>query len=108
MIFQHFNLFPHLTVLGNCTLALRTVLQLSAEEYIDRAQEVLKRVGLDDKATSWPATLSGGQRQRVAIARALALRPRLLLCDEPTSALDPELVGEVVKVLRELSDVPPQ
>jgi len=104
MIFQHFNLFPHLTVLGNCTLALRTVLQLSAEESIDRAQEVLKRVGLEDKATSWPATLSGGQRQRVAIARALALRPRLLLCDEPTSALDPELVGEVVKVLRELSE----
>ncbi len=103
MVFQHFNLFPHLTVLGNCTLALCHVLRLTRAAAEERAHAVLAEVGLADKASAWPAALSGGQRQRVAIARALALRPRLLLCDEPTSALDPELVGEVLAVLRRLA-----
>jgi polar amino acid transport system ATP-binding protein len=103
MVFQHFNLFPHHTVLGNLTLAPRQVLGLSAEEAEGRATELLGRVGLLDKAGSYPAELSGGQKQRVAIARALAMQPEIMLFDEVTSALDPELVGEVLNVLRQLA-----
>lgn len=103
MVFQMFNLFPHLTALENVSLAPRRVLGLSRREAEARATELLGKVGLSDKMTSYPARLSGGQQQRVAIARALAMRPRLMLFDEVTSALDPELVGEVLQVIRELA-----
>ena len=104
MVFQHFNLYRHMSTLDNVTLALRKVQKLSKTEANDRGLAALKRVGLFDKAASCPDQLSGGQQQRVGIARSLALRPKLVLFDEPTSALDPELVGDVLKVMRELKD----
>uniref|UniRef100_UPI001FE3F353 amino acid ABC transporter ATP-binding protein n=1 Tax=Paracoccus litorisediminis TaxID=2006130 RepID=UPI001FE3F353 len=103
MVFQNFNLFPHLTVLENITEAPVTVRGLSRPEAEAQARELLARVGLEDKADAYPRQLSGGQQQRVAIARTLALRPKVLLFDEPTSALDPELVGEVLDVIKELA-----
>jgi polar amino acid transport system ATP-binding protein len=103
MVFQHFNLFSHMTVLGNIIEAPIQVLGLAREEAITRGRRLLDRVGLADKADSYPARLSGGQKQRVAIARCLAMEPKLLLLDEITSALDPELVGEVLQVIRSLS-----
>jgi polar amino acid transport system ATP-binding protein len=103
MVFQHFNLWPHMSALQNVTEPLRRVRGLPAAEAHERAMQVLTRVGLADKATAYPARLSGGQQQRVAIARALAMQPRLMLFDEPTSALDPELVGEVLEVMRSLA-----
>ena len=103
MVFQHFNLFAHMTVLGNVIEAPIQVLGLTREEAIARGRRLLERVGLADKADSLPARLSGGQKQRVAIARCLAMEPRLLLLDEITSALDPELVGEVLQVIRDLT-----
>jgi ABC-type polar amino acid transport system ATPase subunit len=105
VVFQHFNLFPHLTVLENVSLASRHVLRRPKAEAHARARELLERVGLGDKAGAYPDRLSGGQQQRVAIARALAPRPALLLLDEITSALDPELVGEVLDLVRTLKDV---
>jgi polar amino acid transport system ATP-binding protein len=104
MVFQQFNLFPHMTALGNVMEGLRTVRRLPAAEARTRAAVELARVGLADKADQYPAHLSGGQKQRVAIARALAMDPELLLFDEPTSALDPELVGEVLGVIRGLAE----
>ncbi len=104
MVFQQFNLFPHMTVLGNVMEGLRTVRGQTAAAARERALAELVRVGLADKADAYPARLSGGQKQRVAIARALAMDPELLLFDEPTSALDPELVGEVLRVIRSLAD----
>ena len=104
MVFQQFNLFPHMTAIGNVMEGLRTVRRLPREAARTRAEAELKRVGLGDKADAYPAHLSGGQKQRVAIARALAMDPELLLFDEPTSALDPELVGEVLGVIRDLAD----
>ncbi|OLE24003.1 MAG: ectoine/hydroxyectoine ABC transporter ATP-binding protein EhuA [Catenulispora sp. 13_1_20CM_3_70_7] len=101
-VFQRFNLFPHLTALENVAVAPAKVLGLPKQEAKDRAQALLKRVGLADKASARPSTLSGGQQQRVAIARALAMEPELMLFDEPTSALDPEMVGEVIAVMKEL------
>ncbi len=103
MIFQQFNLFPHMNVLRNLTEAPVRVLGLSKEEARGRALELLELIGLTDKVYAYPAQLSGGQKQRVAIARALAMRPRIMLFDEVTSALDPELVGEVLNVLRRLA-----
>jgi polar amino acid transport system ATP-binding protein len=103
MVFQQFNLFPHLTVIGNIVEAPIHVLGLSAKEARERAREILATVGLENKADAFPRQLSGGQQQRVAIARALAMRPRVLLLDEITSALDPELVGEVLQVVRKLA-----
>lgn len=103
MVFQNFNLFGHMTVLQNLIDAPIRIKRENRIEVIDRAQELLKRVGLEDKAESYPRQLSGGQQQRVAIARALAMRPKLMLFDEPTSALDPELVGEVLDVMKELA-----
>ncbi|MEU0542011.1 amino acid ABC transporter ATP-binding protein [Nocardia sp. NPDC005978] len=103
MVFQHFNLFPHRTVLENIIEAPTRVKKVRKADAIKRARELLARVGLADKADSYPAQLSGGQQQRVAIARALAMDPKLMLFDEPTSALDPELVGEVLGVMRELA-----
>ncbi|GAA4640029.1 amino acid ABC transporter ATP-binding protein [Actinoallomurus vinaceus] len=103
MVFQQFNLFPHLSVLGNVTIAQRKVLRRSAEEAERVARENLARVGLADKVDAFPAQLSGGQQQRVAIARALAMGPEVMLFDEPTSALDPELVGDVLAVMRKLA-----
>jgi polar amino acid transport system ATP-binding protein len=102
MVFQSFNLYPHMTALGNVTLALRKVLGKPRGEADQIAIAALSRVGLADKAKSYPAELSGGQQQRVAIARALALEPKAMLFDEPTSSLDPELVGSVLNVMREL------
>jgi polar amino acid transport system ATP-binding protein len=104
MVFQQFNLFPHKTALGNVTLALLKVRKLSRAEAEERGRAALKRVGLADKAGSYPAQLSGGQQQRVAIARALAMDPAIMFFDEPTSALDPELVGEVTGVMRSLAE----
>jgi polar amino acid transport system ATP-binding protein len=103
MVFQQFNLFPHLTALENVTIAQRRVLRRGKAEAERVAQENLERVGLTDKAHAYPAQLSGGQQQRVAIARALAMGPELMLFDEPTSALDPELVGDVLAVMRHLA-----
>jgi len=102
MVFQSFNLYPHLSARKNVTLALRKVLRLSRDEADARAEQALDNVGLADKADNLPAALSGGQQQRVAIARALALEPQVMLFDEPTSALDPELVGDVLSVMRDL------
>ncbi len=104
MVFQHFNLFPHMTALQNTIEAPIQVNGEAKAEATERAQALLKRVGLSDKEDAYPAELSGGQQQRVAIARALAMRPKLMLFDEPTSALDPELVGEVLDVMRGLAD----
>ncbi len=103
MVFQHFNLFPHLTVEENITLAPVTLGLMSSEQASRRAQDLLKRVGVADKAADYPIKLSGGQKQRVAIARALAMNPRIMLFDEPTSALDPEMIGEVLDVMQELA-----
>jgi polar amino acid transport system ATP-binding protein len=104
MVFQQFNLFPHMTAIRNITIALQKVLKVDDNEARDRAMEQLQHVGLEQKADAYPGQLSGGQQQRVAIARALAMRPRLMLFDEVTSALDPELVGEVLAVMRQLAD----
>lgn len=103
MVFQHFNLFPHMTVLKNMTYAPMTVNQLSKSEAEKKALELLERVGLREKANEYPSKLSGGQKQRVAIARALAMEPEVLLFDEPTSALDPEMVKEVLEVIKSLA-----
>ncbi|WP_276207679.1 ectoine/hydroxyectoine ABC transporter ATP-binding protein EhuA [Paludifilum halophilum] len=103
MVFQHFNLFPHMTILRNLTEAPVKVLGLSKEEARERAMGMLEKVGLTDKAKAYPANLSGGQQQRVAIARALVMRPKVMLFDEPTSALDPETVGEVLDVIKEIA-----
>ncbi|MGI6325413.1 MAG: amino acid ABC transporter ATP-binding protein [Saccharofermentanales bacterium] len=104
MVFQHFNLFPHLTVRENITLAPLTLKLLNAAEADMKAERLLNRVGLCDKADEYPIKLSGGQKQRIAIARALAMNPQIMLFDEPTSALDPEMVGEVLDVMQELAD----
>ena len=104
MVFQHFNLFPNMTIRRNITLApVRTKL-MSQAEADDAATALLRRVGLEDKADAYPAQLSGGQKQRIAIVRALAMKPKLMLFDEPTSALDPEMVGEVLEVMKQLAD----
>ena len=103
MVFQHFNLFPHLTVLENITLAPIKVNGLTSEEAEKKAMALLERVGLTEKANEYPASLSGGQKQRIAIARALAMDPEIMLFDEPTSALDPEMVGEVLDVMKNLA-----
>jgi polar amino acid transport system ATP-binding protein len=104
MVFQHFNLFPHMTALGNIVEAPMRVKNVSKSEATARARDLLDKVGLADKERMYPAQLSGGQQQRVAIARALAMQPKLMLFDEPTSALDPELVGEVLDVMRQLAN----
>ncbi len=104
MVFQSFNLFPHMTVMDNVTVAQREVLGRSTAQARERGAELLERVGLGHKADAYPGNLSGGQQQRVAIARALAMDPAVMLFDEPTSALDPELVGEVLEVMRTLAD----
>ncbi len=103
MVFQQFNLFPHMTVLNNMTIAPIKVLGVSKEEAEDRAMKLLERVGLADRADSYPSQLSGGQKQRVAIVRALCMQPDVMLFDEPTSALDPEMVGEVLDVMKQLA-----
>ncbi len=103
MVFQHFNLFPHMTVLGNLIEAPMHVRKLPKDRAVDEARTLLTRVGLAERADAYPSQLSGGQKQRVAIARCLAMQPRLLLLDEVTSALDPELVGEVLAVIRDLA-----
>lgn len=103
MVFQHFNLFPHLTVLENITLAPVTLKLKTKEEAILEARELLKRIGLSDKENVYPSTLSGGQKQRIAIVRSLAMHPEVMLFDEPTSALDPEMVGEVLEVMKDLA-----
>lgn len=104
MVFQRFNLFPHMTVLKNITLAPMKVRNISREEAEKTARELLERVGLGDKADAYPPQLSGGQQQRVAIARALAMKPKVMLFDEPTSALDPEMVNEVLDVMKSLAN----
>jgi polar amino acid transport system ATP-binding protein len=104
MVFQHFNLFPNMTILKNITLApVRTKLMTQAQAD-ERAMQLLRRVGLEEKANAYPSQLSGGQKQRIAIVRALAMNPQVILFDEPTSALDPEMVGEVLQVMKELAD----
>ena len=103
MVFQHFNLFPNYTVIGNMTLAPTTLKKYSKAEAVSKAEQLLARVGLSDKRDVYPVTLSGGQKQRVAIARALEMNPKILLFDEPTSALDPEMVGEVLDVMKKLA-----
>ena len=104
MVFQQFNLFPHMSILDNLTLGPRKLLKKSKEEAEEKAMALLKRVGLEDKAQQFPLQLSGGQQQRVAIVRALAMEPDVMLFDEPTSALDPEMVGEVLQVMRDLAE----
>ncbi len=103
MVFQHFNLFPHLTVMQNITLAPVTLKLQSKEEAGETALKLLRRIGLSDKADAYPSMISGGQKQRIAIVRALAMNPDVMLFDEPTSALDPEMVGEVLEVMKELA-----
>ncbi len=103
MVFQRFNLFPHMTVLENIIMAPVSLKGLSRAAATQQAEALLKKVGLEDKSKAWPASLSGGQQQRVAIARALAMSPQIMLFDEPTSALDPELVGEVLEVMKTLA-----
>ncbi|MFC4768904.1 ectoine/hydroxyectoine ABC transporter ATP-binding protein EhuA [Effusibacillus consociatus] len=103
MVFQHFNLFPHMNILRNVTEAPIHVLGLSRDEAVERAITMLEKVGLADKLNAYPSQLSGGQKQRVAIARALVMRPKIMIFDEPTSALDPELVGEVLAVIKEIA-----
>ena len=103
MVFQHFNLFPHMTILKNMTLAPIKLLKMPKEEAERMAMEYLKRVGLAEKAEAYPSQLSGGQKQRIAIVRALCMNPEVLLFDEPTSALDPEMVGEVLEVMKDLA-----
>lgn len=103
MVFQHFNLFPHMTVMENMTYAPMRVNKLPAEKAREKATELLKLVGLLDKAEAYPGKLSGGQKQRIAIARALAMEPKIMLFDEPTSALDPEMVKEVLEVIKDLA-----
>jgi len=104
MVFQQFNLFPHLTIMENITLAPVKLKKMTKQEAIKKGKELLERVGLPDKANAYPAQLSGGQKQRVAIARALAMQPEIMLFDEPTSALDPEMVGEVLDVMKDLAN----
>lgn len=104
MVFQHFNLFPHLTILENITLAPVTLKLRSREEAEETAMRLLERIGLQDKAQEYPSRISGGQKQRIAIVRALAMNPDVMLFDEPTSALDPEMVGEVLQLMRELAE----
>jgi ABC-type polar amino acid transport system ATPase subunit len=103
MVFQHFNLFPHLTVLKNITLAQLLVRKRSKDEAEDNAMQLLKKVDISEKADSYPSQLSGGQQQRVAIARALAMKPKVMMFDEATSALDPEMIGEVLEVMKDLA-----
>jgi polar amino acid transport system ATP-binding protein len=103
MVFQHFNLFPHKTILENMTLAPVEVKKMPKESAEEKARTLLRRVGLEDRASAYPIQLSGGQKQRVAIVRALMMEPEVMLFDEPTSALDPEMVGEVLDVMRELA-----
>lgn len=103
MVFQHFNLFPHKTILDNCVMPLTSVRNMKKKEAIELSKEMLERVGLGDKLDMYPASLSGGQKQRVAMARALVMKPKIMLFDEVTSALDPELVGEVLEVIRDLA-----
>ena len=104
MVFQQFNLFPHLSVLDNIILAPMKIKKLRKDEAVAKAEDLLKKVGLYDKIDSFPGKLSGGQKQRIAIARSLAMEPEIMLFDEPTSALDPEMVGEVLTVMKELAD----
>jgi ABC-type polar amino acid transport system ATPase subunit len=103
MVFQHFNLFPHLTVLRNITLAQMLVRKRSKQDAQDKAMQLLKKVGISEKADAFPSQLSGGQQQRVAIARALAMKPKVMMFDEATSALDPEMIGEVLEVMKALA-----
>ncbi|MBQ1389667.1 MAG: amino acid ABC transporter ATP-binding protein [Clostridia bacterium] len=103
MVFQHFNLFPHMTIMKNVTIAPMKLHGKTKEEAEAKAHELLKKVGLDDRANSYPAQLSGGQKQRIAIVRALCMEPDVMLFDEPTSALDPEMVGEVLEVMKALA-----
>lgn len=103
MVFQHFNLFPHMTILKNMTIAPMKLLKISKEAAEEKAMELLTRVGLADRANAYPSQLSGGQKQRVAIVRALCMNPEVMLFDEPTSALDPEMVGEVLDVMKQLA-----
>lgn len=104
MVFQHFNLFPHMTILRNMTLGPTKLLKMSQEDADSKAMALLSRVGLKDRADAYPAQLSGGQKQRIAIVRALCMEPEVMLFDEPTSALDPEMVGEVLEVMKDLAD----
>ncbi|MBQ3584625.1 MAG: amino acid ABC transporter ATP-binding protein, partial [Lachnospiraceae bacterium] len=104
MVFQQFNLFPHMTILKNLTIAPMKLLKKSKEDAEKRAMELLKRVGLEEKANAYPSQLSGGQKQRIAIVRALCMEPDVMLFDEPTSALDPEMVGEVLQVMKDLAN----
>jgi len=103
MVFQHFNLFPHLTVLKNITLAQMLVRKRSKDDAEDEAMQLLKKVNIEEKANAFPSQLSGGQQQRVAIARALAMKPKVMMFDEATSALDPEMIGEVLEVMKDLA-----
>ena len=103
MVFQHFNLFPHMTILKNMTIAPMKLLKKSEKEATEKAMQLLKRVGLEDRAYAYPSQLSGGQKQRIAIVRALCMEPEVMLFDEPTSALDPEMVGEVLEVMKQLA-----